>query len=258
MLERMTKRNIAVYCGVGLCAGFLAGFFGIGGGSVIVPTLVALGFSQRSAAATSLLSILPTAASGVIAYIVGNEIDYVVAALLACGAVVGAQIGTRLLNILPETFLRWFFAVFILAISAMQFIMVPSRGTDIALGVSSAIGLVALGLATGTLSGLLGIGGGFLVITGLTFAFGGSDIAARGTSLLMMIPGTISGTIQNVKNGLTDIRVGLIIGGCACATTPVGKVVLERCSPKAAAVLVGAYLVALFIRSVYVATRKRF
>jgi uncharacterized membrane protein YfcA len=256
MADKITRKNVVIFCGVGLIAGFLAGLFGIGGGSVIVPVLVALGFSQRSAAATSLLSILPTATSGVIAYIVGGEIDYVPAALLACGAVVGAQIGTKLLVVLPESLLRWFFAVFVLAMSAMQFILLPSRGTEIAIDAGSVCGLIILGVVTGTLSGLLGIGGGFLVITGLTFVFGGSDIAARGTSLLMMIPGTISGTARNVKNGLTDIRVGLIIGGCACVTTPLGKIVLERCSPKIAAALLGVYLILLFIRSLYVAVKK--
>lgn len=251
------KRNVIVFCGTGVVAGFLAGFFGIGGGSLIVPVLAALGFSQKSAVATSLLSILPTAASGVIAYIVGGEIDYVVAILLACGVVVGAQIGTRLLHVLPESFLRWFFAIFILVISAMQFIMVPSRGTEIDIHMWSAVGLIVLGVVTGALSGLLGIGGGFLVITGLTFVFGGSDIAARGASLLMMIPGTISGTIQNVKSGLTNIRAGLIVGGCACVMTPVGKIALEQCSPRAAAVFLGVYLAGLFARSLYVAARKR-
>lgn len=255
-INKLTRKNIAIFCSVGLIAGFLAGFFGIGGGSVIVPVLVALGFSQRTAVATSLLSILPTAASGVITYLVGDEIDYIVAALLACGVIIGAQIGTRLLNILPESLLRWFFAVFILVISALQFIMVPSRGTEITLDLLSGTGLIVLGVITGILSGLLGIGGGFFVITGLTFLFGGSDITARGTSLLMMIPGTISGTIQNVRNKLTDVRVGLIIGGCACATTPAGKIALEQLSPKTAAVLMGIYLAGLFIRSLYVAARK--
>jgi len=255
-LNKMTKKNIFLFCEVGLIAGFLAGFFGIGGGSVIVPVLVVLGFSQRSAAATSLLSILPTAVSGVIAYISGDEIDYIVAALLACGVIIGAQIGTRLLAVLPESLLRWFFAAFILVISALQFILVPSRGTEITIDLLSGVGLIVLGVLTGILSGLLGIGGGFFVITGLTFLFGGSDITARGTSLLMMIPGTISGTIQNVKNDLTDIRVGLIIGGCACATTPLGKIALEQLSPKTAAVLVGVYLAGLFVRSLYVAAKK--
>jgi uncharacterized membrane protein YfcA len=257
MFGAVAKRDVAVYCGVGLFAGFLAGFFGIGGGSVIVPVLVALGFTQRTAAATSLLSILPTAASGVVTYVLDGEIDYIPAALLACGVVAGAQVGARLLNALPEPLLRWFFAAFVLVISATQFILVPSRGTEIDVSIPNVIGLLALGVATGVLSGLLGIGGGFLAVTGLTFIFGGSDIAARGTSLLMMIPGTLSGTARNVKNGLTDIRAGLIIGGCACVTTPVGKIVLERFSPKAAAALMGIYLTAIFVRSVYVAAKKR-
>jgi uncharacterized membrane protein YfcA len=237
--------------------GFLAGFFGIGGGTVIVPVLVALGFSQRAAAATSLLSILPTAVSGVVTYVMDGEIDYIPAALLACGVVAGAQVGAKLLNVLPESLLRWLFAIFVLAVSATHFILTPIRGAEITIDMPNVFGLLALGIITGVLSGLLGIGGGFLVITGLTFIFGGSDIAARGTSLLMMIPGTISGTIRNVKNGLTDIRAGLIIGGFACLTTPVGKMVLERFSPKAAAMLLGAYLAAIFARSAYVAIKKR-
>jgi uncharacterized membrane protein YfcA len=257
MSNYINRKNVLIFCGVGLIAGFLAGFFGIGGGSVIVPVLVALGFSQREAAATSLISILPTAASGVLTYIAGGQIDYVVAAILAVGVVVGAQIGTKLLVLLSESALRWFFAAFVLVMSAMQFIMVPSRGTDIHLDIISICGLLLLGVITGVLSGLLGIGGGFFVVTGLTLMFGGSDIAARGTSLLMMVPGTISGTIRNVKNGLVDIRVGFIIGGCACATTPLGKFALELLSPKAAAVSIGIYLIGLFVRSLYVAIKKK-
>jgi uncharacterized membrane protein YfcA len=171
--------------------------------------------------------------------------------------VAGAQLGTKWLNILSESVLRWSFAAFILVLSTLQFVIVPNRGTDIAIDIASVCGLIVLGVATGILSGLLGIGGGFLVITGLTFIFGGSDITARGTSLLMMIPGTISGTMRNVKNGLTDVRVGLIIGGCSCLVTPLGKMALERFSPKVAAMLMGAYLAALFIRSVYAAAKKR-
>ncbi|MDR0596779.1 MAG: sulfite exporter TauE/SafE family protein [Clostridiales Family XIII bacterium] len=252
----MKRKNIAIFCGLGLLTGFLAGFFGIGGGGVIVPVLVAFGFSQRSAAATSLLAILPTAVAGVVTYIVGGEIDYAVAVVLACGVVIGAQIGTKLLSILPERWLRWSFAVFILVLSAAQFLLVSSRGTDIALNVFTVMALVALGVVTGTLSGLLGVGGGFLMVTGLTFILGGSDVAARGISLFTMIPGTISGTVRNLKNELVNIKVGLVIGACSCITPPLGKLALEHLTPKAASVSVGIYLVALFIRSIYVAARS--
>jgi uncharacterized membrane protein YfcA len=241
---------------LGLLTGFLAGFFGIGGGSIIVPVLVALGFSQRSAAATSLLSILPTAASGVITFIVDGEIDYAVAVILACGMAFGTRLGAKLLNALPEKLLKWLFSIFILSLSAMQFIMVPTRGTDIELNIYSGLALAAFGIATGVLFGLLGIGGGFLLVTGLTFAFGGSDVAARGISLFTLIPGTISGTMQNVKNKLTDIKVGLIIGGCSCLTPTLGKLALEHLNPKTVAIFMGIYLAGIFLRSAYVAAKR--
>jgi uncharacterized membrane protein YfcA len=72
-----------------------------------------------------------------------------------------------------------------------------------------------------------------------------------------MIPGTISGTIRNVKNKLVDIKVGLIIGACSCITPPLGKLALEQLTPKAAAVSMGIYLAILFLRSLYVAAKKR-
>jgi uncharacterized membrane protein YfcA len=49
---------------LGLAAGVLAGMFGVGGGILFVPTLVALGLGQLEAQATSLLAILPTVTAG--------------------------------------------------------------------------------------------------------------------------------------------------------------------------------------------------
>ena len=49
---------------LGIAAGVLAGMFGVGGGILFVPTLVALGLSQHDATGTSLLAILPTVAAG--------------------------------------------------------------------------------------------------------------------------------------------------------------------------------------------------
>ena len=52
---------------LGLAAGVLSGLFGVGGGILFVPTLVALGLGQVEAAATSLLAVVPTAAVGTLA-----------------------------------------------------------------------------------------------------------------------------------------------------------------------------------------------
>ena len=98
---------------VGVVSGLLSGLFGIGGGTVIVPALVLVGLTQRQAAATSLAAIVPTSISGVISYATAGDVDWIAALLLACGMVAGSQIGSWLLSRLPEVFLRWFYAAFL-------------------------------------------------------------------------------------------------------------------------------------------------
>jgi uncharacterized membrane protein YfcA len=193
---------------------------------------------------------------GVIAYLVSGAVHYPAAIFLAIGIIAGAQIGTKLLAVLPEKILRWAFVICLAVMGAQQFIIEPSRGVDFLLTPVLGVGLILLGVLTGILSGLLGIGGGIIVVPCLTSLFHVSDLTARGTSLLMMIPGTISGTARNRKNKLTDIRVGAIIGVCACLTTTFGKLAVEHTTPKAAAVLFGVYICILIIRSVIVALRK--
>jgi uncharacterized membrane protein YfcA len=56
--------TILLAVALGFAAGMLAGLFGVGGGILFVPTLVALGLTQLEAEATSLLAILPTVAAG--------------------------------------------------------------------------------------------------------------------------------------------------------------------------------------------------
>jgi uncharacterized membrane protein YfcA len=254
--KNLTPHRFAAFCAVGLLAGFLSGFFGIGGGTVIVPVLVLCGFTQRSAAATSLIAILPAAVVGVISYLLSGALHYPAAILLACGVIAGAQIGTKLLAILPEKVLRWAFVACLAVMGLQQFIATPSRGGEFLLTPVLGVCLVLLGLLTGILSGLLGIGGGIIVVPSLTFLFHVSDLTARGTSLLMMIPGTISGTVRNRKNKLTDFRAGAIVGLCACLTTTAGKLSVEQITPKTAAVLFGVYICILIIRSVVVALKK--
>ena len=61
----MSVTTALLAIGLGFGAGVLAGTFGVGGGILFVPTLLALGLSQLEAEATSLLAILPTVAAGV-------------------------------------------------------------------------------------------------------------------------------------------------------------------------------------------------
>lgn len=261
MAERTRPRDARFFLtcvGIGLAAGLLSGLFGVGGGTVIVPLLVLiLGFDQRLAAGTSLAAIVPTATVGVVSYAVHGSVAWIPALLLAAGAVVGAQIGTWLLPRTPLTVLRWAFVGFLGAVIVSLFVVIPSRDAELALTWLIGAALVAVGVATGILSGLIGVGGGIVVVPALMVLFGASDLVAKGTSLLMMIPTAVSGTIGNLRRRNVDLVAAAVVGVAACTTTALGAWIATLVDPFAANMLFAAYLVVIGVQLALRALRDR-
>jgi uncharacterized membrane protein YfcA len=251
MTKERTTASWLWFIAIGLIAGFLSGLFGVGGGILIVPLLVIIiGFDQRIAAGTSLAAIVPTAVVGVISYAVPGNVDWIAAIVLAVGSIVGAQLGSHLLQRLPKRALQWGFIAFIAVVAVSLFLVLPSRDAVIALNALSITGLVVLGLIVGVLSGLLGIGGGVIIVPALILLFGASDLIAKGTSLLMMIPTAISGTIGNVVRRNVDLPAALVIGLSACTTTVLGAMVSGAISPLVGNALFAAFLVVIGIQMI--------
>ena len=236
-------KHILTCLGIGLLAGLLSGLFGVGGGTVIVPLLVlVLAYNQRLAAGTSLAAIVPTATVGVISYALNDSVAWIPGLILAAGAVVGAQIGTWLLPRVSIIALRWSFIAFLVAVIVSLFIVVPSRDAGLPLTLLSIAGLVVLGVVTGTVAGLIGVGGGIVVVPALMLLFGTSDLIAKGTSLLMMIPTAISGTFGNIRRGNVDLLAAGLIGVAACTTTALGAWIATIVDPFWGNVLFAAFL----------------
>lgn len=250
-----SARSIIVLIVVGMLVGVLSGMFGIGGGTVIVPALVWLGLSQRNAAATSTLAIVPTSISGVVSYATGGHVDWLAAALLFCGMFVGGQVGSWLLSRLPELALRWIFVVFLVFVVVDQVSFVPSRDHQITMTVATGVCMVLLGVVIGMLAGLLGIGGGALAVPALSILFGASDLIARGTSLLAMFPNSITTSVANLKRNLVHVKAALIIGLVAAVTAPLGTWIAGEVSPRVGAIMFACYLCVLLVRSVFVAVK---
>lgn len=243
---------------IGLLAGLLSGMFGVGGGTVIVPLLVLLlHFDQRLAAGTSLAAIVPTATVGVISYAVHDSVAWIPALILAAGSVVGAQIGTRMLPKISQTVLRWAFVGFLVVVIVTLFVVIPSRDAVLELTWVSGLALVAVGVATGILAGLIGVGGGVIVVPVLMVAFGTSDLIAKGTSLLMMIPTALSGTIGNLRHRNVDLLAAASIGIAACTTTALGAWIATMIDPLAGNVLFAAYLVVITVQMAMKAIKGR-
>lgn len=94
----------------GTVVGFLTGFFGVGGGFVIVPALVlALGYEMPIAVGTSLLVIAVSSAEGLAFRLSSGGIDWRVALPFTIAAVVGVLLGDRIAGRVPAVKLtRWF------------------------------------------------------------------------------------------------------------------------------------------------------
>ena len=114
----MSASTIVFAVGLGFAAGVLAGLFGVGGGILFVPTLVALGLPQLDAEATSLLAILPTVAAGAWRQRRYGNVRWRTALVLGLASIAGAAAGVQIATALPEDVLRRLFAVLLLGVAA--------------------------------------------------------------------------------------------------------------------------------------------
>jgi uncharacterized membrane protein YfcA len=207
------RRRVALAAAVGLVAGFLSGMFGVGGGILIVPALVlALGFEQRLAHGTSLAAVLPIATSGLVAFAVEDKVDWRVGAVLALGAIVGAVVGTYALHLLPHRTLTIAFAVLLIATAVRLLIDHSEAAGREPLSVAGVIALVGVGVIAGALAGLLGVGGGIVLVPAMVVLFGIPGAVAKGTSLLVIIPTSVMGTLRNRKRDNADLRAAAAVG----------------------------------------------
>lgn len=103
---------------LGLAAGVLAGIFGVGGGILFVPTLVALGLDHHHATGTSLLAILPTVLVGTWRQARYGNVRWRPAAVIGIAAAVAAQGGVVVAEMLSNATLRRLFAVLLVVVAA--------------------------------------------------------------------------------------------------------------------------------------------
>lgn len=112
-----TAAPLWVIFGAGLALGFLTGFLGVGGGFLIVPTMVfAFGCSMHTAIATSLLVIAFNAFVGLATRFAAASIDWSVVAAFLAGGVAGNTVASMLVHRLDQRRLKRIFAVFILMV----------------------------------------------------------------------------------------------------------------------------------------------
>lgn len=106
----------------GILVGVGASFTGLGGGFLVVPLLLFLGYSAQKAVGTSFVAILVIAISALVAHNKFTNIDYRAGLLLGCGGVVGAQIGARLVEHISTGSFKKLFAGVLLGLAGYLFL----------------------------------------------------------------------------------------------------------------------------------------
>ncbi len=120
--ERYPASGWARLVMVGLAVGFLTGFFGVGGGFLIVPALVVvIGLPMQLAVGTSLIAISLNALWGLLGNLRLGTLDWPLTALFAVGGVLGVLAGGKLSGRLPDRTLRTMFAVLVVGVALYTF-----------------------------------------------------------------------------------------------------------------------------------------
>ncbi len=215
---------------IGLAAGIFGGVGGLGGGVVMVPLLtVWLGLSQHRAHGTSLVAVVVTGVVGMLPYALEGAVAWRLAVALALASMLGSSLTAGLSPRVPAQALRRVFGVLVIVTGAS----LPFDGLLPAHALPSGWALLAglgTGLLAGGVSGLLGVGGGSVMVPLLVLLFGFAQHLAQGTSLAVMVPAAMAGSVQHLRHRHVDGRVapplalgvasGAYLGGLAALALP--------------------------------------
>ncbi len=226
------------YLALGAIAGFLGGLLGLGGGIIIVPALyfmfLAQGFEPRLlmhlAVATSLASVVATAAASTRAHQRRGAVLWPVFRALTPGIIAGALAGAALADVLPTRTLRIAFGIFEIFIAVQMLVRVDK---SVERPLPGALALSAAGLVIGALSAVLGVGGGIFMVLYLLLV-GVSIHRAVGTSAACGLPIALAATLGHAVAGWAEpglpawslghvyLPAAIAIAGVSVLTAPRG------------------------------------
>ncbi|MFY8138627.1 MAG: sulfite exporter TauE/SafE family protein [Flavobacteriales bacterium] len=117
---------------------------------------------------------------------------------------------------------------------------------------SSILILAMIGLVAGLLSGFVGVGGGMIIVPGLVFLLGASQMTAQGTSLaLLMFPVGILGVINYYKTGNVNFQYVIIMGLAFVLGSYFGSKWALKISEQKVKLVFGIFLLYMSIRMIY-------
>ncbi|WP_232020208.1 sulfite exporter TauE/SafE family protein [Sulfuriflexus mobilis] len=260
--------DILILFSMGAIAGTLAGLLGIGGGIIIVPVL-ALVFSAQGvnvdvlmhvSIGTSLATIVITSISSIRAHQQHQAIQWAVFRRITPGVLFGALLGALLAKFISGDNLQVIFGVFMLFVAAQ---MIFGNTTEPHRQLPKTLGMFMAGTSIGTISSLMGVGGGSMSVPFLTWC----NIAIRNavaTSSAIGLPIAIAGVSGFILTGwgvehrplwslgFVNIPAFFSIVVASTLFAPVGARLTHRIPPRRLRLFFGFFLLILSVKFLYV------
>ena len=230
---------------IGMLAGILGAILGIGGGIIMLPMSdLLLGFDSATVVGTTLFAVFFTAASASYGHFKKGNVNIKSGLLVGIGGIIGLLPGSYLFKHhlstnmeLLESLLGFLFLFFALRIGydfMQEWRGKPKREQEQTLEQkNNLLKPILLGIITGMLSGVLGIGGGFIMVPGLLMLFAISPIQAVGTSLFAMMPISGIGGLIKLFQGFVNLPVGIFLGVGTIIGAQIGVYISGRIKPLA-------------------------
>ena len=238
--------NLLLILFFGFVVGFMSGLFGVGGGFLMTPLLIFMGIPPSTAVGTESVQILGSSVSGAIAHSRKKNIDYEIGIFLLIGGIFGSTIGVILFNFLKESgnidlIINILYVIFLSVIGTLMLIdsnislvkeqknivrkkkkrnfldYLPLKLKFRHSGIYISIILpISVGIITGLLASLMGVGGGFIMVPAMIYLFRMGTVSAIGTSLFQIVFVTLNSSILQATYNLSVdliLAIFLLIGG---------------------------------------------
>ncbi|HUQ13109.1 MAG TPA: sulfite exporter TauE/SafE family protein [Novosphingobium sp.] len=258
--------NGLVIVGLGGLMGLLSGMFGVGGGFLTTPLLIFYGVPPTVAAASAASQVTGASVSGVFAHTRRGGVDYLMGGVLVVGGVFGTGVGAILFRVLQElgqidTVISLLYVVMLgsigglMASEAVQSLRAMKTGRPLparkrrhhpmvanlpfrwrfyrsGLYISPLAPLL-LGFATGILTMLLGIGGGFIMVPAMLYLLGMSAGVVVGTSLFQILFVTMLATMMHaLTTKAVDIVLAILLLIGSVSGAQIGAQFAQKARPE--------------------------
>ena len=243
---------------LGIVVGALLGLVGGGGAIIAVPALVyGVGLPLEEAIPTSLIVVGAASAVAVLPRL-RRGVNWRLALIVGSAGVATAYLGTMVNRLLDPGVLLLIFAAIMVVAGIRMFMPIRASGGPCALpdgGIqwrSCLPRALATGAVVGFLTGLLGVGGGFLIVPALTLVLGLPMSVTVGTSLVIIVINSIAGFTAHLGN----VQIDWAVTGAFAATAMVASLIAGRLARGLSdTVLKRGFAVLVLIVAVYVAVQ---